>query len=103
MNSYFAASIWNDVTGELLKNWTSNQDNEFKDLLFGDTAGNRTIPLPSPAGLFDSIFMENGHAFNNDQNRIRHIYESIYPPKILLPEDMGFGLRNETGSSIRLQ
>lgn len=96
--SYFASRVWNEVTGEALSNWTEVQDRELKGLAFGQI-GWRTIPLPSPAGLFDSIFITNGHYFNNDSNRIRALYESIYPPKPLSPQEFGLGLMDEGRSS----
>ncbi|MBD8574733.1 hypothetical protein IFR09_06065 [Pseudomonas syringae] len=96
--SYFASTVWNDVTGESLSNWTENQDSELKGLLFGDLGGRR-IPLPSPSGLFDSIFISNGHWYNNDDNRLRRQYERIHPPTPMSPQDLGFGLGREEASS----
>ncbi|MHC8349740.1 hypothetical protein ACYZT7_10250 [Pseudomonas sp. RT4P38] len=84
--SYFASTVWNEVTGEHLENWSENQNRELKNLILGEAFGSRRIPLPSPAGLFDSIFMKNGHYFSNDGDKIRHHYEDTNSANTLLPK-----------------
>lgn len=74
--SFFASAVWNKVTGEHLNNWSEVQDRELRELLLGNDFGvPRTIPLPSPSGLFDWIFISNGNYFNNDNNALRTRYE----------------------------
>jgi hypothetical protein len=74
--SFFASTVWNEVTGEKLSNWSETQDNEMRELFLGSDLGmSRTVPLPSPSGLFDWIFISNGHHFNNDNNALRMRYE----------------------------
>ncbi|MBE0435144.1 MAG: hypothetical protein IBX56_04995 [Methylomicrobium sp.] len=78
--SFFASTVWNEVTGEHLKNWSPVQNSELRELVVGSDFGvSRTIPLPSPSGLFDWIFISNEHKFNNDNNVYRAVYEKANP------------------------
>jgi len=74
--SLFASAVWNEVTGENLTNWSPIQDRELREFVLGNEFGvSRTIPLPSPSGLFDWIFISNHNKFNNDNNALRTTYE----------------------------
>lgn len=85
--SYFASTVWNKVTGEHLSNWSEMQDRELRNLFAGDKfGGSRTIPLPSPSGLFDWIFISNGNYFNNDDSKLKNLYEKTNPQSLTPPD-----------------
>ncbi|MGF6398619.1 hypothetical protein ABH905_002285 [Pseudomonas frederiksbergensis] len=86
--SYFASTVWNTVTGEHLSNWSEIQDRELWELFIGDEfGGSRIIPLPSPSGLFDWIFISNGNTFNNDNGKLKKLYDKANP-QLLTPPDV---------------
>ena len=78
--SFFASTVWNEVTGEQLNNWSEVQDQELRELFWRNDFGiARTIPFPCPLGLFDWIYITNGNNFNNDANQFRTAYEKANP------------------------
>lgn len=55
--SHFAKKVWNGVTGENLENFTEYDRRRLLD--------DHVIAVPSPRGLFTSIFLKNDRKFNN--------------------------------------